>query len=174
MNRRICITLAILLSILVKAQTTSFINYGMDQGLVQNQIQSITQDNEGNLFVGTIAGLSKYNGTQWTSYTKNTTFHTFSLPKESKDSIANSILSKDIKKKITAASYEAAAVSAAIDMENKAIEVYSERAKNATDPNEKALFKMLSDWERTHHKILYELDKQLKEEIWFDNSFWPY
>ena len=72
MKRRICITLAILLNILVNAQTTSFINYGMDQGLVQNQIQSITQDNEGNLFVGTIAGLSKYNGTQWTSFTKNT------------------------------------------------------------------------------------------------------
>ncbi|MHB8400911.1 MAG: ligand-binding sensor domain-containing protein, partial [Bacteroidia bacterium] len=56
----------------VFAQTTSFINYGMDQGLVQNQVQSITQDNEGNLFVGTIAGLSKYNGTEWVSYTKAT------------------------------------------------------------------------------------------------------
>jgi len=71
MSRKILISLAILLSILVNAQTTSFINYSMDQGLVQNQIQSITQDNEGTLFVGTIAGLSKYNGTQWTSYTKN-------------------------------------------------------------------------------------------------------
>jgi ligand-binding sensor domain-containing protein len=56
----------------MQAQTTSFINYGMDQGLVQNQVQSITQDNEGNLWVGTIAGLSKYNGTVWTSFTKNT------------------------------------------------------------------------------------------------------
>ncbi|HXD94054.1 MAG TPA: two-component regulator propeller domain-containing protein [Bacteroidia bacterium] len=72
MSRKILISLAFLLSILVNAQTTSFINYSMDQGLVQNQIQSITQDNEGNLFVGTIAGLSKYNGTQWISYTKNT------------------------------------------------------------------------------------------------------
>ena len=72
MSRKILISIAFLLSILVNAQTTSFINYSMDQGLVQNQIQSITQDNEGNLFVGTIAGLSKYNGTQWTSYTKNT------------------------------------------------------------------------------------------------------
>jgi ligand-binding sensor domain-containing protein/serine phosphatase RsbU (regulator of sigma subunit) len=58
--------------LLSRAQTTSFITYGMDQGLVQNQVQSITQDNEGNLWVGTIAGLSKYNGTQWTSFTKNT------------------------------------------------------------------------------------------------------
>jgi ligand-binding sensor domain-containing protein/serine phosphatase RsbU (regulator of sigma subunit) len=72
MSKKIGITIAILLSLLVNAQTTSFINYGMDQGLVQNQVQSITQDNEGNLFIGTIAGLSEYNGTQWTSYTKNT------------------------------------------------------------------------------------------------------
>jgi ligand-binding sensor domain-containing protein/serine phosphatase RsbU (regulator of sigma subunit) len=72
MGRKIFLAVLVLLSGLVNAQTTSFINYGMDQGLVQSQVQSITQDNEGNLFVGTIAGLSKYNGTQWISYTKNT------------------------------------------------------------------------------------------------------
>ena len=72
MSKRIFIGWMVFLSILVNAQTTSFINYGMDQGLVQNQIQSITQDNDGNLFVGTIAGLSKYNGTEWVSYTKTT------------------------------------------------------------------------------------------------------
>ena len=72
MGRKIFLAVLVLLSVFINAQTTSFINYGMDQGLVQNQVQSIAQDNEGNLFVGTIAGLSKYNGTQWISYTKNT------------------------------------------------------------------------------------------------------
>ena len=48
MSRKIILLGMVLLSILVNAQTTSFINYGMDQGLVQNQIQSITQDNDGN------------------------------------------------------------------------------------------------------------------------------
>ena len=71
MRQKIFITALSFLCMLIQAQTTSFINYGMDQGLVQNQVQSITQDNEGNLWVGTIAGLSKYNGTVWTSYTKN-------------------------------------------------------------------------------------------------------
>ena len=61
-----------------------------------------------------------------------------------------------------------------IVMENRAIQVYSDRAKSATDTNEKALYQMLADWERTHHKILFELDQQLKEEIWFDNTFWPF
>lgn len=116
----------------------------------------------------------RYLTDQFSEYTKNAAFHKFALPKDSQDSIAKAILSKDIRKKLSAASYEAAAIGAAIDMENKAIEVYSERANNATDPNEKALYKMLADWERTHHKILFELDQQLKEEIWFDNTFWPF
>jgi rubrerythrin len=116
----------------------------------------------------------KYLTDQFSEYTKNAAFHKFNLPKDTQDSIAKAILSKDIKKKLSAASYEAAAIAAAIDMENRAIQVYSERAKSATDTNEKALYQMLSDWERTHHKILYELDQQLKEDIWADNSFWPF
>jgi len=116
----------------------------------------------------------RYLTDQFAEYTKNASFHKFTLPKEAKESIAKAILSKDIRKKLSAASYEAAAIGAAIDMENRAIEVYSERAKNATDQNEKSLYQMLADWERTHHKLLFELDQQLKEEIWFDNTFWPY
>ena len=72
MRKTVGFLMAFILSIYMQAQTTSFINYGMDQGLIQNQIQSITQDNNGNLFVGTIAGLTKYNGTHWVSFTKNT------------------------------------------------------------------------------------------------------
>ncbi|MBS1647985.1 MAG: SpoIIE family protein phosphatase [Bacteroidetes bacterium] len=71
MRIKIFTLLHLLLSLCVVAQTTSFINYNMDNGLVQNQVQSITQDKDGNLWTGTIAGLSKYNGTQWVSYTKN-------------------------------------------------------------------------------------------------------
>ena len=54
-----------------QAQTTSFISYGMEQGLAQGQVQSLEQDEEGNLWIGTIAGLTKYNGTKFISYTKN-------------------------------------------------------------------------------------------------------
>ncbi|MGZ3902231.1 MAG: two-component regulator propeller domain-containing protein [Bacteroidia bacterium] len=71
MRRKIFLMILGCMCVLLQAQTTSFINYGMDQGLVQNQVQSISQDNEGNLWVGTIAGLSRYNGTNWVSYTKN-------------------------------------------------------------------------------------------------------
>jgi len=88
--------------------------------------------------------------------------------------VAELILSDDIKKSISAASFEAAAISAAIDMETKAIEVYTRRALEATDENEKSLYMWLADWEQGHHKVLHELNEQLKEEIWYDNHFWPF
>jgi rubrerythrin len=96
------------------------------------------------------------------------------LPKESDDAMVNMILDKELKKKISAAGYEAAAISAAIDMENNAIRVYSERAESATDPNEKELFAWLADWEKGHHKLLSQLDAELKEQVWYDNNFWPF
>lgn len=93
---------------------------------------------------------------------------------ESDDAIANLILSGEVKKKISAAGYEAAAINAAIDMETKAIEVYSNQAKKTKDRNEKELFQWLSDWEKGHHKILNDLSKELQEEVWNDNNFWPF
>ncbi len=84
------------------------------------------------------------------------------------------ILTDIVKKKITAASFEAAAISAAIDFETRAVKVYSDRAENATDPDEKQFYKFLAEWESGHHKLLNEIDKELKEKIWFDNDFWPF
>ena len=53
------------------SQTTSFMNYGMEQGLSHAQVQSIIQDNDGNLWIGTISGLIKYNGREFKTYTRN-------------------------------------------------------------------------------------------------------
>ena len=61
------------LSVLSKlsfAQTTHFIHYGIEQGLPQSQVQTIEQDDDGNLWIGTMAGLSKYNGRNFVNYTK--------------------------------------------------------------------------------------------------------
>lgn len=111
---------------------------------------------------------------QFHDYVKNNAFSKKDYKIENEESIAKLILSKDIKKQISAASFEAAAISAAIDFETRAIEVYSKQAAETRDPNEKELFTMLADWERTHYKILYDLDQELKESVWNDNSFWPY
>lgn len=88
--------------------------------------------------------------------------------------IAGLILTDAIKKDISGAGFEAAAISAAIDMETKSIEVYAARAREATDPNEKELYNWLANWEKGHHKMLLDLNKQLTEQVWYDNNFWPF
>jgi rubrerythrin len=115
---------------------------------------------------------ARYLSEQYTNFLKNETFEFFE-PTEP-HGVVEMILSDKVKQDILAAGFEAAAISAAIDMENKAIEVYSNRAVEATDPKEKELYQWLADWEKGHHKILHELDEQLKEKIWFDNQFWPF
>jgi ligand-binding sensor domain-containing protein/serine phosphatase RsbU (regulator of sigma subunit) len=71
MKWRATIVISILFAALnVQAQTTSFLSYGVEQGLVQSQVQSIVQDNEGNLWIGTLAGLSRYNGRGFENFTR--------------------------------------------------------------------------------------------------------
>ncbi|OQX81169.1 MAG: hypothetical protein B6D61_01035 [Bacteroidetes bacterium 4484_249] len=84
------------------------------------------------------------------------------------------ILTEKVKKEISAASFEAAAISSAMDFETRAVKIYSDRAKEATDPMEKETYQMLAEWESGHHKLLHRLNEDLKEQIWNDNSFWPF
>ncbi len=93
---------------------------------------------------------------------------------QANEAIVDKIITEGVKGKIEAASYEAAAIAAAISMENKAIEVYSARAAEATDLNEKDLYGWLANWEQTHLQVLNEMNKQLMESIWHDNQFWPF
>jgi len=116
----------------------------------------------------------KFLSEQFLSFEQYKEFSCPNLSDPSADDIANMILSEDIKNKISAAGFEAAAISAAIDMEKKAIEIYSKQAESAVDINEKKLFSWLADWEKGHLKILNDLDNELKEKIWFDNQFWPF
>jgi rubrerythrin len=59
-------------------------------------------------------------------------------------------------------------------MENKAVEIYSNFASEAEDPEIKELFKWLANWERGHVKILHDIDMELRDKIWSDNQFWPF
>lgn len=96
------------------------------------------------------------------------------LPDTSAENVVSLILSPEIKNQISGAGYEAAAISASIDMENKAVEIYTDFAEKAEDNEIKALFIWLANWEKGHVKLLGELDKELREKIWYDNSFWPF
>lgn len=110
---------------------------------------------------------------QFKNYQEHHEFITNELPPEEDPAVVE-ILTENIKKEISAAGFEAAAIGAAIDFENRAIEIYSNRADEATDPNEKEMYQMLADWEKTHHHLLHKLNEDLKEQIWNDNNFWPF
>ena len=49
-------------------QRYSFHNLNVDEGLVQSQALCLTQDRTGNLWVGTMGGLSRYDGKTFTNY----------------------------------------------------------------------------------------------------------
>jgi len=111
---------------------------------------------------------------QFKKYRDAGKFDATNLPVIEDDTVAEQVLTEKIKDKISAASFEAAAISSAIDMENRAIAVYSERAKDATDEEEKKFYLWLANWEKGHHRLLYQLDQDLKERIWNDNNFFAF
>jgi rubrerythrin len=115
----------------------------------------------------------KFLSEQFSHYDKTHSFLKVTVP-EGADDASDHILSDEVKAKISAAGFEAAAISAAVDFEKRAIEIYANRAAETEDPNEKELYTFLSDWEKTHLKILSDLDNELKEKVWFDNQFWPF
>lgn len=112
---------------------------------------------------------------QFINYTKK---HSFIKPdaiqEDPEETVVLKVLTDKIKKEINAASFEAAAISSAIDFEMNAVKLYESRAKEATDPNEKELYSILAAWESGHSKMLVEINNTLKEEIWYDNNFWPF
>jgi rubrerythrin len=112
---------------------------------------------------------------QFSHYDKHKTFaENPSHVEDPSEEIAMEVLSAAMKKQISAASFEAAAIGAAIDFETRAVNLYAGRAETATDTNEKETYLMLAEWERGHHKWLLKMDKELREQVWYDNNFWPF
>ena len=53
------------------AQKYSFVTYSTEDGLPQSQVTAMTQDDDGYLWVGTLGGLAKFDGTKFTSFSSN-------------------------------------------------------------------------------------------------------
>lgn len=112
---------------------------------------------------------------QFAHYKKHKSFTELpALTDKPSEEASKQVLSAEMKDQITAASFEAAAISAAMDFESRAVELYAGRAESATDANEKATYKMLAQWERGHQRWLMRIDKDLREQVWYDNNFWPF
>lgn len=110
---------------------------------------------------------------QYKAFTENAQFAVSDSQAEVDPSISDLVLTESLTAKIAAAGFEAAAISAAMVMEEQAISLYADRARSAQDPNEKALFRWLANWEHGHLLFLAKLDKEIKEAIWEDRHFWP-
>lgn len=88
--------------------------------------------------------------------------------------ISKNVLTPEVKASIAAADFEAAAISAAMLMEERAISLYTKRGNEAQDPEEKKLYLWLAGWEKEHLTFLAAIDSELKERIWNDSGFWPF
>jgi rubrerythrin len=111
---------------------------------------------------------------QFKAYQNNKQFDSGNFDDQHESDITAQVLSREIKSEISASDYEAAAISAAMSMEERAIKLYSDRSGAATDPNEKALYNWLAKWETQHLSFLADIDRELTEDIWYDQSFWPF
>jgi rubrerythrin len=111
---------------------------------------------------------------QFKAYQDHKEFNAGRFDEHPESDIDRQVLSKEIKSEISAAAYEAAAISAAMSMEEIAIKLYSDRAAIATDANEKALYNWLAKWETQHLNFLTDIDRELTQDIWHDANFWPF
>lgn len=87
--------------------------------------------------------------------------------------ITSQVLTDRLKQRLDAAGYEAAAISAAIALERKAVAYYQERASLASNEPSKQLFTWLAEWEKSHVHFLTELDKAITDKVWFEKDYWP-
>lgn len=60
--------LILILPGLIQAQRLLFQHLGTDKGLIQSDVNNITQDKQGNIWIGTNAGISVYDGKKFTNY----------------------------------------------------------------------------------------------------------
>ncbi len=86
---------------------------------------------------------------------------------------ADSVLTKKVVSAISGSGFEAAVISSALELEKRAVEYYSKCESEAETDEEKKLFNWLVKWEQEHMMMLAELDKEIKENVWYDNNFWP-
>ncbi len=87
--------------------------------------------------------------------------------------VTTNVLTPDVMSEVSAAGYEAAAVYAAMGLEERAIAYYREQEKAACDDKERKLYNWLADWEGRHLNALMAMEEDLRQRVWHDQHFWP-
>lgn len=111
---------------------------------------------------------------QFKAYQHRGKFDSTCFSGKSGDKIASEVFTPALSQKIDAASFEAAAISAAMSLEDAALRLYRDRALKSKDKTEKAVYQGLAEWEALHLELLSKIDQELKERIWNDAAFWPF
>lgn len=63
------LVLGLIINLSSTAQSNNYLTYGVEDGLIQSQIEHLIQDHEGKLWIGTIGGLTIYDGVNFKSFT---------------------------------------------------------------------------------------------------------
>ena len=71
MTRFLVSIFVLFISLSTHAQHYNFISYSIEDGLVQSQIRAISQDNDGYIWIGTLGGLSKFDGINFENFSTN-------------------------------------------------------------------------------------------------------
>ena len=111
---------------------------------------------------------------QYKKFSASQSFATLESMDADRQPLHDIVLSKEAKQNIEAADFEAAAISAAMLLEERAVRLYGAHAASAEDPNEKALYAWLARWEQGHLSFLNDLDRDIRAAVWNDNRFWPF
>ncbi len=98
---------------------------------------------------------------------------TMGAPPEGPTQIAARVLTRAIKTEISAASYEAAALYAAMALEERSVAFYADAERNSSGAAQ-SLYRWLAQWERSHLDLLTSLDQELRQRVWNDQRFWPF
>lgn len=86
---KVITVIALLISQFGFGQIINFVQYGVENGLPQSQVNSITQSNDGQLWIGTVSGLSAYNGIEFKNYFKKDSIAEDRITASFKDSQGN-------------------------------------------------------------------------------------
>ncbi|MFI5196030.1 MAG: two-component regulator propeller domain-containing protein [Chitinophagales bacterium] len=65
----IILSVCLFITVTARSQRYPFHNLSVDDGLLQSQATCLAQDKAGNLWIGTLGGLSRYDGMAFTNYT---------------------------------------------------------------------------------------------------------
>jgi rubrerythrin len=83
------------------------------------------------------------------------------------------VIDPSLKKNVEETWFDSAALSIGVMLEKRAMDYYTEQENVALDPDVKAMFRWLAQWEKGHLDRLTALERAMREDIWNAAQFWP-